>query len=133
MTYPIVLYDGVCGLCNRMVQFILRRDREGVFRFASLQSGMAAEILARHGVQASVLDTFYVVDGELLWARSEAVLFVLRRLRGIWRTVAICMQWLPRPIRDWMYGVVARNRYQVFGRYETCPVPSEEERSRFVE
>jgi predicted DCC family thiol-disulfide oxidoreductase YuxK len=133
MTHPIVLYDGVCGLCNRVVRCILRRDREGVFRFASLQSELAAQILAKHGVQASVLDTFYVVDGELLWARSDAVSFVLRQLGGVWLTVAFCFQWLPRSIRDWLYGVVVRNRYRVFGKYETCPVPSEAERSRFVE
>jgi predicted DCC family thiol-disulfide oxidoreductase YuxK len=86
MLHPIVLYDGVCGLCNRLVQFILRRDPAGVFRFASLQSGMAARVLARRGADAHDLDTVYVVldyetVDELLLARSDAVIYILRHLR----------------------------------------------------
>ena len=90
MLHPIILYDGVCGLCNRLNQFVLRRDREGIFRFASLQSPLAARILARHGSNPQDLDTVYVVLNhdltkqaqwdERLLPRSEAVIFVLKRL-----------------------------------------------------
>jgi predicted DCC family thiol-disulfide oxidoreductase YuxK len=130
--HPIVLYDGVCGMCNRMVRFVLRRDREGVFRFAALQSPLAERVLAGQGLRASELDTFYVVDGEEVLARSEAVMFVLRRLGGMWGVGAGVFRLLPRGMRDRMYGVVARNRYRVFGKYEVCPSPSKEERERFL-
>jgi predicted DCC family thiol-disulfide oxidoreductase YuxK len=138
MSNPILLYDGVCGLCNRLVQFVLRRDHDAVFRFASLQSALAAHILTRHGANPNDLDTFYVVvnyneDGEALLSRSDAVIEVLKQLGGIWRVAAFALGIVPRFLRDWAYRVVARNRYRVFGRYDTCPLPSEATRSRFLD
>jgi predicted DCC family thiol-disulfide oxidoreductase YuxK len=138
MPYPILLYDGVCGLCNRMVQFILRRDVDGVFRFASLQSGLAARILARHGANAEDLDTVYVVvDHDLprehLLSRSDAIAFVLRSLGGVWKLLGILVQSTPRFLRDWGYGLVARHRYRVFGRFEACVLPSPEHRRLFLD
>jgi predicted DCC family thiol-disulfide oxidoreductase YuxK len=133
----IFLYDGVCGLCNRGVQFILRHDHKGDFRFASLQSEFAQRMLTRHRLNAADLDTVYVVvdcDGdEALLARSDAVLFVMREIGGIWRAGAAVLVWLPRRLRDWAYDLVARNRYRVFGRYDTCPAPSENVRARFLD
>jgi predicted DCC family thiol-disulfide oxidoreductase YuxK len=136
--HPILLYDGVCGLCNRLNQFVLRHDPEGLFRFASLQSLLAEHILTRHDASARDLDTVYVVlnynqPNESLYLRSDAAMFVLKRLGGIWRPAGILMGWLPRWFRDWTYNVVARNRYRVFGRYETCMLPSPETRSRFLD
>ena len=133
MSHPVVLYDGVCGLCNRVVRFVLRRDREAVFRFAALQSPLAEGVLAQHGARASDLDTFYVVDGKELFSRSDAVVFVLRMLGGRWAVAAGAFQIVPRRIRDWVYKTVARNRYRLFGKYETCPLPTAEQRERFVE
>jgi len=157
MPHPILLYDGVCGLCDRGVQFVLRRDPEGRFRFAALQSGLAARVLARHGASADDLDSVYVVidyemPGERLVGRSDAVAFVLQELgakvrwdgqtgvslpttarRGLWWTLGFLLQVVPRGIRDWGYGVVARRRYRMFGRYDQCPVPSAETRERFLE
>jgi predicted DCC family thiol-disulfide oxidoreductase YuxK len=138
MFHPIVLYDGICGLCNRFVQFILRRDPTGVFRFASLQSALASQILQRHGLNAADLDTVYVVvnpgeSSESLLARSNAVLYVLRQLGGIWRVSALVCKVFPRPLRDFFYSIVARTRYRFFGRYETCPLPSAETRARFLD
>jgi predicted DCC family thiol-disulfide oxidoreductase YuxK len=142
--HPIVLYDGVCGLCNRSVQFIMKRDRERIFRFASLQSALAARILARHGANPSDLDTMYVVlncdvvggeakDKELLLSRSDAALFILRELGGAWLVVAKAIQLLPRAARDRGYRAIASSRYRMFGRYETCPLPDEATRARFVD
>jgi len=143
MLHPIILYDGVCGLCNRLNQFVMRRDREDIFRFASLQSPLAARILARHGADARDLDTVYVVlnhdltkeaqPDEPLLPRSDAVIFVLKHLGGIWRVLGLCFQLLPRFLRDWGYRAVARNRYRVFGRFETCPLPSARDRSKFLD
>lgn len=138
--HPILLYDGVCVLCNRMTRFVMQRDRDRIFRFASLQSSLAAEILARHGVQPVPLDTFYIVlescdhaqPTTTLLSRSDAVVFVLGQLGYFWRCCAAVLGIVPRPLRTWAYNLVARHRYRIFGRYETCPIPSEEERSRFL-
>lgn len=138
MSNEVLLYDGVCGLCNRGVQFVLRHDAKGRFRFASLQSEFAKGVLARHGVKAADLDTVYVVVNggsadESLLARSDAVLFVLREIGGLWRAGAWLLNWVPRRVRDWGYGWIARHRYRIFGRYDTCPIPAERERARFVD
>jgi len=134
---PVLLYDGVCGLCNRVVRFVLRHDSAQIFRFASLQSEYARCVLARHGLAATEMNTVYLVvergaDDSLL-ERSDAVVFVLRQLGGIWLVVACILRGLPRGIRDWAYRVVARNRYRAFGSYETCPVPDEGVRERFLD
>jgi predicted DCC family thiol-disulfide oxidoreductase YuxK len=139
MPHPILLYDGVCGLCNRLVQFVLRRDPAGVFRFAALQSPLAERILARHGLDAGDLDTVYVVVNadqvdEILLPRSEAVIFVLKRLRfPFWRLTGFLLQLVPQALRSWGYGLVARRRYRMFGRYDACPLPTEDTRSRFLD
>ena len=164
VAHPILLYDGVCGLCNRLVQFILRRDPGGVFRFASLQSPLAGRILARHGADAGDLDTVYVVVNcdqadEKLLARSDAAIFILRHLgaaslrsagrakapvptratatatpgSAFWRVSGFLLQGVPRTVRDWGYGVVARNRYRLFGRYDTCLLPGKDTRGRFLD
>ena len=148
VAHPILLYDGVCGLCNRMVQFVLKRDRDGVFRFASLQSAVAIGILARHGVNAADLDTVYVVvngdPGEsgrplgdqgdpILLSRSDAVLFVLMQLGGMWGAAGRILRFVPRVLRDWAYRALARTRYRIFGRYDSCPLPTEATRARFLD
>jgi predicted DCC family thiol-disulfide oxidoreductase YuxK len=138
MSHPILLYDGVCGLCNRFVQFILRHDRDATFRFAPLQSALADRILNRHGTNPTDLDTVYVVvnhklSDEYLLSRSEAVLFVLNQLRGPWRPAALPLRLLPKFLRDFGYNVVARHRYRVFGRAEACTVPRDQDRSRFLD
>jgi predicted DCC family thiol-disulfide oxidoreductase YuxK len=144
MAYPLILYDGVCGLCNRFVRFVLRHDRRGIFRFASLQSPLASRILAAHAANPEKLDTVYVVPDfnpeksanysqtDLL-SRSDAALFVLHELRGAWRTAAILLRFVPRFLRDWGYRQIAGNRYRIFGRYEVCPIPESSVRSRFLD
>ena len=122
---------------------MLRRDHEGSFRFASLQNPLAARILARHGANPQDLDTVYVVlnhdlakeaqPDERLLPRSDAVIFVLKRLGGIWKVLGLFVQFLPRFLRDWGYRVVAGNRYRVFGRFETCMPPSARDRGKFID
>lgn len=143
--HPLLLYDGVCGLCNRTVQFVLKRDRRDVLRFASLQSDLARRILANYGASPSDLDTFYVVteskaglpggirQKQTLLARSDAAIFVLRELGGIWRVASRLFRMLPRTVLDWGYNFVARRRYRMFGRYAACPIPSAETRGRFLD
>jgi predicted DCC family thiol-disulfide oxidoreductase YuxK len=135
---PVLIYDGVCGLCNRLVQFTLKNDDHGLFRFASLQGPTGSRILERHGASTADLDTFYVATGfeqpgELLMARSDAALFVLQELGGKWRVLGAIFRILPRPVRDAAYNLVARNRYRVFGKFETCPVPDPRHRHKFFD
>jgi predicted DCC family thiol-disulfide oxidoreductase YuxK len=135
---PVLLYDGVCGLCNRLVQFTLRHDRNDSFRFASLQGPTAARILERHGQSPSDLDTFYVVTNfdqpeEHLLSRSDAALFVIRELGGGWHALASLGRVLPRFMRDVAYNLIARNRYRVFGKFDACPLPDPKDRHKFLE
>lgn len=135
---PIILYDGVCGLCNQLVQFFLKRDREGRLRFASLQSDFAARILARHGIANTNLDTFHVVlnygqPDERILSRSDAVIQVGRKLGRQWKLLAMIGALLPRAVRDLLYRLIARNRYRVFGKYESCMLPDAAQRSRFLD
>jgi predicted DCC family thiol-disulfide oxidoreductase YuxK len=135
---PILLYDGVCGLCNRLVQFVLKRDARDHFRFASLQSDFAVRILQRHGLDPHDLDTFYMVTDygqpdERLTARSDAAIAVLRQLGGFWGALALVLRVLPRWLRDWGYGLVARTRYRIFGKYDTCPLPEQKQRHKFLD
>jgi predicted DCC family thiol-disulfide oxidoreductase YuxK len=138
MPNPILLYDGVCGLCNRFVQFILRRDRNAIFRFASLQGSVAARILARHGANPTDLDTVYValnydLPDEYILARSDAAGFVLNQLGGPWRSAAFLLQLLPKFLRDLVYNAIARHRYRIFGRSDTCTLPRDQDHSRFLD
>ena len=137
MSNPIVLYDGVCGLCNRMTQFLLKRDRTDRLRFASLQSEFAGVILKRHGRDAQDLDTVYVVQdygepNERLLARSDAILSLAQELGGIWSLASVAKV-LPRWLRDRVYNLVARNRYRVFGKYESCMMPDPQYRQKFLD
>jgi predicted DCC family thiol-disulfide oxidoreductase YuxK len=133
----LVLYDGVCGLCNRLLKFLLGHDHRSVFRFASLQSATGKAMVARWGGDPEDLSSFYVVvDFRTPQARivtkSDAAFFVARELGWPW-TLARAARVLPLALRNRLYDVIARNRYRVFGRYEQCLIPSEESRSRFLE
>lgn len=135
---PIILYDGICGLCNGLVQFILKHDRDGRLRFASLQSDFAERVLSRHGIRNTDLDTFHVVlnyeqADERVLSRSDAVLQVGRELGRQWKILAAVGQVLPRALRDPIYRLVARYRYRVFGKYDTCMLPDPAQRSRFLD
>ena len=137
MSNPIILYDGVCGLCNRLNQFLLKRDERDRFRFASLQSEFAAAILTRHGADPNDLDTVYVVtdsgeSGEKLLARSDAILYLLRQLGGVWQ-ISKAGWVLPRWVRERIYNLVARNRYRVFGKSEVCMMPEPRHRHKFLD
>ncbi len=133
---PVLLYDGVCALCNGAVRFMLRSDRRGTFRFAPLEGEFARGVLARHpalrGVDSLVLVEPESATGrEIVTVRSDAVLRVLAILGGPWR-LALAARWLPRPLRDLGYDLIARHRYRVFGRYDTCPLPPPAVRDRFL-
>ena len=132
----VVLYDGVCGLCNRLNRFLLKRDRHDRFRFASLQSDIAAKLLQRHGANAIDLDTVYVLvdygqPGEKMLSRSDAIIHVLQRVGGIWSLASVGAI-LPKSFRDALYEIVATNRYRVFGKFDVCLMPEERFKHKFL-
>jgi predicted DCC family thiol-disulfide oxidoreductase YuxK len=131
--HPIVLFDGVCNLCNGTVTFLIDRDRRGVLRFASLQSPRAAELLRERGrtLPPGDPDTMLLVDGDRVHDRSTAALRIARHLGFPW-SLAIVLFLVPRLLRDAVYRVIARNRYRWFGRSEQCRVPTPELRARFL-
>ena len=134
----IVFYDGVCGLCNRLVQFLLKRDGHDRLRFASLQSDFASKVLSRHGIDPKDLDTVHVVENydqatERVLNRSDAILRAGRELGGMWAFAARLGSVVPRPLRTLFYRFVATNRYRVFGKYETCMLPEPQHRAKFLD
>lgn len=128
---PIVLFDGVCNLCNRSVQFIIERDPEGRFRFASLQSGLGEELQARLGIDSRGIDSILLVEGDRWYKESDAALRIARGMGGAWKLLW-GLRFMPRFLRDGAYRVIARNRYRWFGRQETCWLPTPELRGRFL-
>ena len=133
----LLLYDGVCGLCDHLVQFVLARDPRGMFDFAPLQSATGRAAVAREGGDPDALTSFYVVrDYRAGHARSlvkgRAALFVAKTLGWPWRAVAV-FGLLPTVVLDWGYDIVARYRYRVFGRFDQCMLPRPEQRKRFVD
>lgn len=136
--HSIVLYDGVCGLCHRFNRFVLKRDRRDRFRFAPLQGTFASQALGRHGKDPRDLDTVYlIVDAggprEEALSRGHAVRRILSELGGVWRFAAAVLRLLPGPLLDAAYDFTARRRYRWFGKYESCPAPSEKDRRKFLD
>lgn len=132
---PLVLYDGVCGLCNGFVRFALRRDRRAALRFAPLDSAIGRAIVARHASLAGRDSIVYVersAHGEFVASRSDAVARIARHLGAWWSTVGRVYALLPRALRDWLYDAVARRRYAWFGKLDACPIPTAAERERFI-
>jgi predicted DCC family thiol-disulfide oxidoreductase YuxK len=133
---PVLLYDGVCGFCNKTVQMILDHDRKGTMRFAALQSDYGRAVVERHAELRGVDSVVYVEHseerGERVYVRSDAALRVLKYLGGAWRLLLVAYV-LPRPVRDFFYDLFARNRYRLFGKYESCMLPPPEVRSRFLD
>lgn len=132
--HGVVLFDGVCNLCNGTVQFILDRDRAKHFQFAALQSEAGARVLAAHG-RGPVTgdpDSVILVEGGALYEHSDAALRVARRLGGVW-SLLYALVVVPRFVRDAVYRFIARNRYRWFGRTETCRIPTPELRARFLQ
>jgi predicted DCC family thiol-disulfide oxidoreductase YuxK len=132
----LVLFDGVCGLCNRLTQFLIARDPRGIFAFAALQSDIGRSWVTRFGHDPDVLSSFYVIaryrqPSAALFARSRAVLFVVRALGWPWKALGVAGL-LPAPVLNAAYDAVARSRYRVFGRREHCMMPTPEQRGRFV-
>jgi predicted DCC family thiol-disulfide oxidoreductase YuxK len=133
----LVLYDGVCGLCNRLNQFVLPRDTQAVFDFASIQSRAGREILTRFGCDPDDLNTFFVVvnyrgAAPAVLSKARAALFVIKTLGAPWRWLGV-VGVVPSALLDRGYDLIARHRYRLFGRYERCLLPAPQYRDRFID
>jgi predicted DCC family thiol-disulfide oxidoreductase YuxK len=129
---PVILFDGVCNLCHGSVRFVIERDPHGHFQFAPLQSETATTLIGGLADPVAMPDSIVLVDDEHLYVRSTAALRIARRLRFPWPLLWGVMA-VPRPLRDWVYDVIARHRYGWFGKRDTCMVPTKEIRDRFLE
>lgn len=129
----VVLFDGVCNLCNGAVNFIIGRDPQGWFRFASLQSAAGQGLLRAHGLEPGRMDSLVCIAGGRAHLKSAALIAIARGLGGGWRLAALPFSLLPRFVRDWCYDRVAANRYRWFGRREVCRVPEAGLPGRFLD
>ncbi len=130
---PILLFDGVCNLCTGSVRFVIQRDSEKQFRFASLQSSIAKELLGSDGdKEADHLESIVLIDDDGIWHRSTAALRTAGRLSGLWPLLQVFMI-VPRPLRDCVYDFIGTRRYRLFGRTDACWVPEQDVSDRFLD
>ena len=132
MLIMVILFDGVCNLCNGLLKFIIKRDRKKRFRFAALQSDYAKYIEKRHGLNLTDLNTVILIKDSKVYTKSSAVLHIAQGL-GFPYSWAICLFIIPPFIRNYVYCFVAKNRYSWFGKLDTCTLPSGDLKGRFIE
>lgn len=128
---PLILFDGECNLCNWAVNFVLGKDRRGIFVFSPRKSDPGRRVLAKLGLENTDVETIYLVENEDIYSQSTAVLRILRRLPLPWRLLFVFIV-VPRCTRDFLYDVIARKRYAWFGKMTSCRVPSQREKDRFL-
>lgn len=129
--HAVLLFDGVCNLCNGFINFIIDHDPNGYFRFAPLQSEVASEMLADFGLSHEAFDSVVMIEEGRWFRRSTAALMVMRRLGGVWAWFYVLMV-VPRPLRDLVYDWIAGNRYRWFGKRARCRMPTPELQDRFL-
>ena len=128
----VILFDGVCNFCNFWVNYVIDHDEKDFFRFASLQSEFGQSILSNLNLAENDFDTFVLIESKKYFIRSTAALKVVKDISG-WLKILYPFIILPEFIKDSVYNLIAKNRYKIFGKSETCRVPTEEEKSKFIE
>lgn len=129
---PVILFDGVCNLCNGSVQFIIKRDRKNRFHFAALQSSFGQQKLNQLNIPTESLQSIVLIDGDKYYQRSNAVLEVSKHLGGAWPLLYV-FKIIPRFLRDAVYNFIANNRYRWFGKQDQCMIPTPALKARFLE
>jgi predicted DCC family thiol-disulfide oxidoreductase YuxK len=127
----VVIFDGICNLCSHSVQFVLRHEAKPEILFASLQSAPGVQLLREFNFNPDEAKTFVLISGGVAYVKSAAAIRVARQFRGAWKLLSAVWV-IPRPVRDYLYDVVARNRYRWFGQLEACMVPTPEIANRFL-
>lgn len=131
MENPVVLFDGVCNLCNGSVQFIIKRDRKRLFRFAALQSEAGRQLMQNANLSSNYFDSIVLVQEDKAYVNSTAVLRIAKMLPGLWKLAYIFII-VPRPLRDAVYRFVANHRYKWFGKKDQCMIPTPELKELFL-
>ncbi|WP_405201925.1 thiol-disulfide oxidoreductase DCC family protein [Dokdonia sp. LLG6352-1] len=132
MTKKIILFDGVCNLCNGAITFIIQRDKKDLFRYAPLQSEIGKELAAKHHIDLDKVDSIILVTEDKAYAKSTAALRIAKHLSAGWPLLAVFLI-LPKFLRDAVYDFIARNRYRWFGKKEACMIPTPELKSKFLD
>jgi predicted DCC family thiol-disulfide oxidoreductase YuxK len=128
---PIILFDGVCNFCNRSINIILDHDQDAHFQFAPSQSTAGKDILQQFGLDQKASASVILIDNEKVYTKTDAVIQIATHLKG-WPSLFSIIKFIPKPIRDFAYDLVAKNRYAIFGKRETCRIPDESIRHRFL-
>ncbi len=128
----VILFDGVCNLCNGFVNFLILRDKKDKFQFGSMQSSKVKELLNQYQHRADDLSTVILIKHNKLYSQSSAVLKILRQMSGAWPLMYAFII-IPKPIRDFIYQIIARNRYTLFGKKDSCMVPNPRWKAKFIE
>ena len=128
----IILFDGVCNLCNSSVQFVIKRDKKDLFRYAALQSAIGEKLVAERNIDTSQVDSIVLIEpGVAYYTKSDAALEIAQDLGGLWKLMGI-FTWIPTSIRNAIYDFVARNRYKWFGKKDACMIPTPELKAKFL-
>ena len=130
--HPVILFDGVCNLCARSVNLVIRKDRDGLFRFASMQSDAARELLREFDYSHDELSSVLLILDGRLYRKSRAALNIAKRMDGLWPAIYYLFIWIPSFITDPVYGFIGNRRYKWFGKKERCWVPDDELLGRFL-
>lgn len=128
---PIILFDGVCNLCNGAVQYVIKHDKRGIFKFASLQGEPGQRLLKQYNLPVNSLNSFVLIQDGNAYTKSTAALMVAKQLNGVVKSLNV-FRVIPAFIRDLVYNFIAQNRYRMFGRKESCIIPSPDLRARFL-
>ena len=129
--HKIILFDGVCNLCNSFVNFVIRNDKKDQFRFAALQSDIGKTYISKFNIDATKTDSILLIDRDKIYIKSTAALYISKSLSGGYPLLFGFMI-IPNLIRNWVYDIVARNRYKWFGKKETCMIPTPELKDKFL-
>jgi predicted DCC family thiol-disulfide oxidoreductase YuxK len=132
INHPVILFDGVCNLCNAAVRFVIKRDKRNRFLFASLQSSFGQQQLSKERLNSVELQTIVLLKENKVFLQSDAALEIARHLSGIWPAFYL-LKIFPRFIRDAVYNFISRNRYNFFGKTESCMIPDPKLRAKFIE
>lgn len=128
----LILFDGVCNLCNGAIQFVIKRDKKDIFRYAALQSEIGLQLIKERGIDPSKMDSIILIEpGVAYFSKSDAALRIGQDFGGLWKALAL-FTWVPRPIRDGIYDIIAKNRYRWFGRKDACMIPTPELQAKFL-
>jgi predicted DCC family thiol-disulfide oxidoreductase YuxK len=131
MNDKIILFDGVCKLCNAWSNFIIKHDHQHVFKLCSVQSEEGQKVLKHFGLSSDVFETMLYVEGDTFYKQSDAFFGVVSKLGFPWKSVRI-FRVIPNPLRNWLYDRIALNRYRLFGKYDACLLPTADHEARYL-